>query len=248
MIELPWLKPGSLDFPPVNTALEDPNGLLAFGGDLRVETLIAAYSKGIFPWFEQGQPILWWSPQPRMVLFPQKLHISKSLAKTLRRHEYEVRCDSDFPAVISACAASRRDLKAAGNPSEKENGDAETWITADMAAAYTTLHAQGYAHSVEVWCDQNLVGGLYGIAIGKVFFGESMFSREDNCSKIALVSLCKRLDSLGYQLVDCQVSSPHLSSLGAQEISREQFMNLLRENIDATHPSFSDNGNWSLQP
>lgn len=197
-------------FPPPRRALTQPNGLLAAGGDLSVARLLAAYRHGIFPWYEDGQPILWWSPNPRAVLRPESLHVSRSLARTLRRGKFHVTTDSAFAAVIDACAMPRK-----SGPG--------TWITAAMAAAYTRLHEEGYAHSVEVWYEGRLVGGLYGVALGAVFFGESMFSRMTDASKVALARLATHLASRRFQLIDCQVDSPHLRSLGAEVISRTAF-------------------------
>lgn len=215
-----WLRPDDLNFPSPNHALTEPNGLLAVGGDLSLERLLAAYKLGIFPWYETGQPILWWSPDPRMVLFPDELHISKSLNKVLNKKAFNVTADQDFPAVISACANQR---------SKNREG---TWITDEMQQAYINLHESGWAHSIEVWQENELVGGLYGIAIGGVFFGESMFATQDNASKVAFVHLVKSLQKRGIKLIDCQVSSEHLTSLGAREIKRSEFMYYLSENIN----------------
>ncbi|HET8551420.1 MAG TPA: leucyl/phenylalanyl-tRNA--protein transferase [Gammaproteobacteria bacterium] len=198
-------------FPPVERALRNPNGLLAAGGDLSIARLLAAYRRGIFPWYEDGQPILWWSPDPRMVLFPNELHVSHTLRKTLRRNVFEVTVDRAFADVIHACAAPR--------------GDQGTWLTDDMKQAYLRLHRVGYAHSFEAWRGGRLAGGLYGIELGRVFFGESMFSRESDASKVALVHLCRR----DYDLIDCQVESRHLARLGARPIPRRQFL----ERLDA---------------
>ena len=207
---IPLLDEHTLEFPSIELALDEPNGLLAAGGDLSIERLLQAYRHGIFPWYESDQPILWWSPDPRMVLLPEDLKISKSLRKLLRQHPYTLSMDQDFAGVVRGCAEARRDALG-------------TWITDEMQAAYCALHDAGFAHSVEVWSQQELVGGLYGVALGQVFFGESMFSREANTSKLALVALAKQLQRWKYQLIDCQVSSDHLLSLGATEISREQF-------------------------
>ncbi len=206
-------------FPPLDHALVDPNGLLAIGGDLSVDTLLSAYRQGIFPWYSPGQPILWWSPDPRAVLLPAAVHVSRSLAKRMRSDRYELRFDSDFAAVIDACAAPRA-------------ADAGTWITAEMRSAYLELHAQGHAHSIECWRDGQLCGGLYGVAVGSAFFGESMFSRERDTSKIALVSLCQALNGWGYGLLDCQVHSDHLASLGAGVMPRAQFAARLAGLVD----------------
>jgi leucyl/phenylalanyl-tRNA---protein transferase len=208
---LPWLDEEIIGFPPLEMALDEPNGLLAAGGRLEVDWLLCAYSQGIFPWFEAGQPILWWSPDPRLVLTPKTIKISKSLGKLVKKHSYEVSFDTSFSEVIQQCAESRR------------RGDG-TWITEDMQAAYIALHEAGYAHSVEIWAGGDLVGGLYGIALGKVFFGESMFSKEDNTSKLALVYLTRQLELWGFELIDCQVTSEHLLTLGAVEIPRAEFI------------------------
>lgn len=223
-----WLDNESLVFPPAEMALTEPNGLLAVGGDLQPERLIAAYRNGIFPWYDDAQPILWWSPSPRAVLFPERIHISRSLKKTLRRGEFRVSGDQVFEQVIGHCASTPR------------HGQQSTWITTEMMQAYCELHRMGVAHSVEVWHHDQLVGGLYGLCIGRVFFGESMFSLETDASKIAFVFLARRLQQWQFPMIDCQVSNPHLISLGAEEIHRELFTRLLRENIDKVNP-----GSWS---
>lgn len=197
-------------FPPLEKALDDPNGLLAVGGDLSPQRLIEAYRSGIFPWFNEDEPIFWWSPDPRMVLFPEELKISRSLRKTLHKDYYQIRTDTAFMQVMQACAAPRK-------------GQSGTWIHPEMIAAYTALHGMGLAHSVETWIDGELVGGLYGVALGKVFFGESMFSRSTDASKIAFVHLVKQLQYWEFGLIDCQVKTHHLASLGAREISRASF-------------------------
>lgn len=220
-----WLDPSSLSFPPAEMALTEPNGLLAVGGDLDPDRLVAAYRQGIFPWYEEPQPILWWSPSPRAVLFPDHIHISRSLRKTLKRGQFTVTADQCFQAVMRACANTPR------------HGQTSTWITDAMLAAYCELHRRGVAHSVEVWMEGKLVGGLYGLAIGRVFFGESMFSTATDASKIAFVYLAKRLQRWGFPMIDCQVSNPHLMSLGAREIDRIKFTRLLRENIDKVNPN-----------
>jgi leucyl/phenylalanyl-tRNA--protein transferase len=204
------------DFPDASLALTEPDGLLAIGGDLTVKRLLTAYSKGIFPWYNEDQPILWWSPDPRAVLFPEHLKISRSLRKTLHKHIFRVSFDMAFDRVIQACAA----------PRPKQSG---TWISDEMQQAYQQLHQQGYAHSVECWQDAELVGGLYGVAIGKIFFGESMFSRVTDASKIAFVYLVKHLQAKGFSLIDCQVSSAHLESLGAIDIPRTEFTRYLAQ-------------------
>lgn len=229
MITLPWLESHTLEFPPSDQALDDPNGLLAGGGDLSPERLLHAYRRGIFPWYEADQPILWWSPDPRAVVFPDRLHVSKSLRKVLRRGDFQVTADQAFERVMTACG-------------EPRDGAAGTWITPEMLAAYIEMHRLGYAHSVEVWRSGELVGGLYGLALGRVFFGESMFSRADNASKVAFVHLVEQLSAWQFQLVDCQVSSAHLFSLGAEEISRKEFEKIL---LDCAYlPSIS--GPWTL--
>jgi len=212
---IPWLADDSLDFPPLEQALDEPNGLLAAGGDLSRTRLIRAYRHGIFPWYNPGEPILWWSPDPRCVLWPDDLHISRSLRKRLRKQDYTVTFDKAFHRVIAACAS----------PRAKQDG---TWISNDIFCAYLDLHHQGYAHSVEVWIGDELVGGLYGLAIGEVFFGESMFSHQRDCSKIAFAWLTRQLQYWGYKLIDCQVYNDHLASLGASEIPREQFARQLK--------------------
>jgi leucyl/phenylalanyl-tRNA--protein transferase len=199
------------DFPPVELA--SPEGLLAVGGDLRSERLLAAYRQGIFPWYSPGQPVLWWSPDPRTVLFPARLRISRSLGKALRQQRFRVTLDQAFERVIDACAAPRRAHPTGG-----------TWITREMRAAYCLLHAQGYAHSVEAWSGTELVGGLYGVSLGGVFFGESMFSLATDASKVALARVVEQLTAWGYPLIDCQVGSAHLFSLGAEEIPRRDFL------------------------
>ena len=221
-------------FPDVELALSEPDGLLAVGGDLSVERLIAAYQQGIFPWYSEGQPILWWSPDPRMVLEPKDIKVSRSLAKTIRKQEFKITFDKSFREVITACSESRL---------EKGTIQDETWILDEMIEAYVQLHEQGYAHSIECWQNEKLVGGLYGIAIGKVFFGESMFSRVSDASKIAFVSLAKQLEQWGFNLIDCQVYTSHLESLGASMISRQQFISLLKEN---TIHSF-ENKKWQVE-
>ena len=199
--------------------MREPNGLLAAGGDLRPERLIQAYRHGCFPWFQDGQPILWWSPDPRTVLQPDKLHISRSLAKVLRQGRYRVTFDQAFVDVIRACAAPR-------------SYAAETWITSPMQDAYEELHRRGIAHSVEVWRDNELVGGLYGLAMGQLFFGESMFSRADNASKVGFVTLVEHLKDWGFVLIDCQMPTEHLLSLGAQTIPRSEFAGYLSDHLD----------------
>jgi len=207
---IPWLNLAH-DFPPVDKALKEPNGLLAAGGDLSPQRLLAAYRRGIFPWYAPGEPILWWSPDPRMVLFPGEIRITRSLAKTLRNAAYSVRLDTAFDRVIAACADT---------PREGQNG---TWITVEMQAAYARMHALGYAHSVETWQGERLVGGLYGVSIGQAFFGESMFSHVTDASKIALAHLCRYLAGRGFGIIDCQMETAHLTSLGARPIARNEY-------------------------
>ena len=214
---IPWLGPDS-QFPPVERATAYPNGLLAAGGDLSAARLLEAYRNGIFPWFNDDQPILWWSPDPRMVLFPAELNVSRSLAKTLRNSCFEVRADTAFRDVIQNCRMPRRD----------QDG---TWITAPIVEAYCELHRTGIAHSVETWRDGELVGGLYGIALGRAFFGESMFRRATDASKVALVTLVRQLERWGFGMVDCQMNTAHLASFGAREIPRAEFTRRLRELI-----------------
>lgn len=203
-------------FPPAEKALDDPNGLIAVGGCLSPQRLENAYRNGIFPWFGKNEPILWWSPDPRLVLRPDQLKVSRSLRKCLRRGEFEFSFDRDFSGVIEACAEPRADSES-------------TWITAEMRSAYLNLHRLGWAHSFEAWQDGRLVGGLYGVALGQVFFGESMFHRVSNASKAALVYACQCLGTWGYRLIDCQVYTEHLASLGAQSIPRTAFLARLRE-------------------
>lgn len=206
---IPWLfdRPA---FPPVERALREPEGLIAAGGELGPEWLLAAYRRGIFPWYSPGEPILWWSPDPRLVLLPGEIRITRSLRKTLRQGRFEIRLDTAFAEVMAACAA----------PREQGGG---TWITAEMQAAYLRMHELGYAHSVESWSDGRLVGGLYGMALGRAFFGESMFSRESDASKVALAHLARFLEMRDYAVIDCQMTTQHLLSMGAREVSRSDF-------------------------
>ncbi len=228
-----WLdaQPADAPFPPVERALREPNGLLAIGGDLSPQRLLRAYRQGIFPWYNTGQPILWWSPDPRLVLFPADLRISRSLRKTLRRGALRVTLDTDFAAVVTACAAPRAEGQG-------------TWITRDIATAYAGLHALGHAHSVEVWQQGRLVGGLYGVALGRVFFGESMFTRISDASKVAFVYLVRQLERWGYELIDCQVYTGHLASLGATLISRAAF----GARLDRLADVGGHDGRWVLDP
>lgn len=208
-----WLDPDDpeLWFPSVEMALREPDGLLAVGGDLSEDRLLLAYRSGIFPWYGPGQPILWWSPDPRLVLFPERLRVSRSLAKTLRRGAFSITLDRDFAAVIGACAGHRP-------------GQTGTWITPEMKAAYLGMHAAGHAHSVECWHEGELAGGLYGVAIGRIFYGESMFARVTDASKVAFVGMVRQLSRWGFPLIDCQVHTRHLESLGAEMISRREFV------------------------
>lgn len=201
-------------FPPVRQALKHPNGLLAVGGCLSPQRIINAYKHGIFPWYNPGEPVLWWSPDPRLVLFPNNLRISRSLAKTIRKQRFRISFDTDFAAVLKGCAGFR-------------NGSQGTWITREMQRAYTQLHHRGIAHSVEAWQDGQLAGGLYGLALGRVFFGESMFHRQTDASKVAFANLIYKLSACGYRLIDCQARTEHLVSLGAEEIERAEFLHLL---------------------
>jgi len=211
VIRIPILRAGVREeFPDVDTALEDPNGLLAAGGDLSPQRLLDAYAHGIFPWYSQGEPILWWSPDPRMVFATDMVHVSTRLRRWLRGCDWTIRADTAFAQVMRACAAPRATQRG-------------TWITREMLDAYTELHALGYAHSVEVYDSERLVGGIYGVAVGHMFFGESMFSAATNASKVALLALCRVLRGWGFPLLDAQVESPHLLTLGAFNMPRKQF-------------------------
>mgnify|MGYP001823504932 FL=1 len=206
-------------FPPLDKAQSEPNGLLAMGGDLSENRLLHAYKRGIFPWYSVGEPILWWSPDPRMVMIPSEFRASKSLKKAVRKQNFSLSINQAFPDVIKACA-------------EPRNDSAETWITNDMVTAYNKLHQLQHAHSLEIWKDDELVGGLYGIAIGAVFYGESMFSRVDNASKAAYWALCHLLQTLDFDIIDCQVYSAHLASLGARQIARSKFEQIISASTD----------------
>ena len=226
---IPWLE--SVDaFPPLEQALIEPNGLLCAGGDLSAQRLLLAYRQGIFPWYSVGEPILWWSPDPRMVLVPSEFKISRSLQRTLRAGTYQIQLDSNFPAVMRFCAQTPR------------NGQVGTWITAEIQEAYGKLHKLGFAHSVETWMNGKLVGGLYGQAIGKMFYGESMFSHATDASKLALAHLTRFLTEQGFGLIDCQMNTPHLASLGAREIPRSEFITQLLA-LTAVLPL---NGRWPI--
>ncbi len=210
------LQQHDLRFPPVDQA--SPEGLLAVGGDLRPERLLEAYRHGIFPWYNEDQPILWWSPDPRAVLFPDKLHVPRSLKRSLRPNVFTVTLDTSFCDVMEQCAGPRPQYPGGG-----------TWITGDMLDAYTRLHDLGYAHSVETWQDDQLVGGLYGVALGGAFFAESMFTKVDDASKVSLVRLVRQLQAWDFCLIDCQQSSPHVARFGAEEIPRSEFTSLLNQ-------------------
>ena len=223
---IPWLQADD-PFPPVHSALRDPDGLLAASSDLSQKRLLDAYRHGIFPWYSEGQPVLWWSPDPRMVLHPPAIVLSRSLRKRLRKTDYEIRVDTRFREVMAACA-------------EPRDGQSGTWITEEMAEAYAALHGAGFAHSVETWMGGELAGGLYGVAIGRVFFGESMFTRATDASKLALAHLARQLVRWEFGLIDCQMATPHLASLGAREVPRKDFMRALSELVN--YPSRT--GNW----
>ncbi len=214
-MQLAVLDPINPVFPDPNTALDDPDGLLAVGGNLQPDTLLSAYYNGIFPWYNKDDPILWWSPSTRCVINPLDLHISKSLQKLLRQQRFTISFDQAFEQVINACA--QRDSKT------------DTWINSDMISAYIALKKLGVAHSVEVWQGSRLVGGAYGVAIGAVFCGESMFSKESNASKVALVHLSQYLSGLGFQLIDCQLASSHLLTMGAKSLKRPKFLQILQK-------------------
>lgn len=225
MGQITWLAPDSTDFPDTSLALAEPNGLLAAGGDLSPARLLAAYERGIFPWFSDNQPLLWWSPDPRLVLFPHSLHINRSTRKLANKRPFSFTVDTMFPQVIEHCASVLR------------NGEG-TWITEDMHRAYIRLHELGRAHSIEAWQGDDLVGGLYGVAIGKVFFGESMFSLKSGASRLAFVTLCLQLQDWAFELIDCQVHTDYLVSFGAEEIPRQDFESLLKIHTKAP------NVNW----
>jgi len=218
------------DFPPASAALQEPNGLLAVGGCLHPEWLLAAYVRGIFPWYEAGQPILWWSPDPRAVLLPDELHVSRRLQRTIRKSSVRMTADTSFAAVIEACAAPRHYTD-------------ETWITPQMRDAYITMHGLGWAHSFEAWDQDELIGGLYGLGIGNVFFGESMFSRRTDASKVAFVNSVAYLRDRGFELIDCQVWSHHLKTLGARTMPREEFLALLNTLCSTDR----EPGSWSAE-
>jgi len=224
---LAWLDPNK-PFPPVERALKEPNGLLAAGGELSSARLLEAYRHGIFPWYSTPEPILWWSPDPRMVLYCAELKVSRSLAKSLRNKDYEVRIDTCFASILECCAGARK-------------GETGTWLGEEMQAAYLALHREGHAHSFETWRGGHLVGGLYGVAIGRLFCGESMFSRETDASKVALVHLVRELQARDFPLVDCQVHTALLASLGGREIPRRAYLREIAALVNYAEPS----GMWS---
>lgn len=229
MTTLPWLDPELLWFPDPETALDDPDGLLALGGDLSVERLRLAYRRGIFPWYSAEQPILWWSPNPRCVIFPSRVHISRSLRRTLNSRRFMVTTDKAFTDVIKYCGQERAE---------------GTWITPEMQRAYIQLHKIGIAHSFEAWNPEGeLVGGLYGVAQGSCFFGESMFARETNASKVVFAHCLRQLEAWNYAIMDCQVENPHLLSLGAELVPRSEFLFILKNNIDRPPAQRS----WEMQ-
>lgn len=220
-------------FPPIERALDEPQGLLAIGGDLSPARLVNAYRQGIFPWYADDQPVLWWSPAPRCVIYPAAIHISRRLRRCYNQGKYSLTVDQSFAEVIEACAEPRPD-------------EAGTWITADMKAAYVRLHEMGIAHSLEVRVNDELAGGIYGLSLGRVFFGESMFSKQKDTSKIALVSLCRQLQKWNFSLLDCQVANPHLLSMGAEEISRQEFSHHLKAALepDGWRQNFTFDQRW----
>lgn len=227
---IPWLQPDS-PFPPLEQALRHPNGLLAAGANLTPQRLLDAYRQGIFPWYSPGQPPLWWSPDPRMVLFPDELKVSRSLAKRLKKDDYEIRIDTAFREVMLACAST---------PRPEQDG---TWIVPEILEGYCALHSLGFAHSIETWIEGKLAGGLYGVAIGRMFYGESMFHRVTDASKLAFVHLVRHLKSHGYGMIDCQMHTAHLASFGAREIPRNEFARRLVEwvNLEPIPPE-----NWRI--
>ena len=226
---IPWLRADDPPdaFPPVDAALADPNGLLCAGGDLTPARLLAAYRRGIFPWYGAGQPILWWSPDPRAVLRPVEFHVSRSLARSIRKRGYTLTVDRAYAEVVAQCGD--RKLRPEG-----------TWITPAMREAYQRLHELGHAHSVETWQESTLIGGIYGVTIGRVFFGESMFSRATDASKVAMARLVEELVGRGFELLDCQVPSTHLASLGVRAMPRHRFVGLLQQWVDEPSPV----GDW----
>ncbi len=233
MIFVKKLDKDTLSFPPVACALDDPNGLLALGGDLSVDRLLLAYQSGIFPWYSKNQPLLWWSPDPRAILFPDQFHLSRSLQKAFKNPWFDITFDRAFEQVMHACAQPRKE-------------DKDTWILPEMLEAYQQLFSKGFAHSVEVWHNQTLVGGVYGLAIGQIFFAESMFHFKTNASKIALTALCAWLKVWRYQLIDCQFLTSHLESLGVIEVSRDDYMSLLKQSVNKEPKHDAWNANTSL--
>ena len=225
---IPWLAPDQ-PFPPVQRALREPNGLLAAGGDLSLHRLLDAYRRGIFPWYSEGEPVLWWSPDPRMVLVPGEIAISRSLRKRIRSGAFEIRADTCFARVMRACA-------------EPRDGQSGTWITEDIVCAYSAMHAAGLAHSIEAWHGDELVGGLYGVAIGRMFYGESMFTRMADASKVSLAYLARQLTRWGFGMIDCQMQTAHLESMGARTMPRRDFIAALSELINYPTPT----GPWRL--
>ena len=223
-----YLLSDEIAFPPPDLASRE--GLLAVGGDLCEERLIRAYSMGIFPWFSEAEPIMWWSPDPRLVLYPDEIRVSRSLQKTINKNLFRITMDLDFDQVIAECAKV---------PRKRDEG---TWIVPDMINAYRRLHASGYAHSVEAWHNDTLVGGLYGVSLGKCFFGESMFTHMTDASKVAFVALVGHLKALSFDLIDCQVTTEHLLSFGAREVPRETFLEQLKESLET--PTIK--GKWEL--
>lgn len=221
---IPWLRADD-PFPPVERALSDPNGLLAAGADLAPARLIDAYRHGIFPWYSEGQPVLWWSPDPRMVLVPRELKLARSLRKRIARRDYVVKADSEFEGVVRSCAAAPRP------------GQEGTWITQDMIRAYGALHRAGHAHCVETWIGGTLAGGLYGVAIGRMFYGESMFADIADASKIALAHLVRQLERWNYGMIDCQMTTEHLARFGAREIPRTEFIRKLATLVNYRDPA-----------
>ncbi len=231
---IPFLGPGD-PFPPVDQALDNPDGLLAAGGTLSARRLVDAYRRGIFPWFNEGDPILWWSPDPRTVLRPSNIHLSHSLRKRMRKQAHLITIDRAFARVLEGCAAPRV-------------GDRGTWLSAAMRRAYTALHASALAHSVEIWMDGELAGGIYGVAIGRMFFGESMFARRTDASKIAMAGLAAQLERWGFPLIDCQLETSHLVSLGAEPMRRRQFVAELTRLVDAPSPAWEMDADLAGDP
>lgn len=228
---IPWLRPDS-PFPPLESALDDPNGLLAASRELTPERLLTAYGQGIFPWYSDDQPVLWWSPDPRMVLFVDEFRVARSLRKRVKQQRFEIRADTAFRSVVAACATVMRP------------GQGGTWITPAIVEAYSALHRRGYAHSVEAWQDDVLVGGLYGVTIGRMFFGESMFAHEPDASKVALVHLIAMLRARGFPMIDCQQETHHLATFGARPIPRRMFAERLAALVNSKEPD----GPWVPLP